>query len=46
MEKQNVSRKRSPTCTKLSLVPEARKPEVRERLFSFLEEEDFGVSFD
>lgn len=27
-----------------ALVPEARKPELRERLFTFLEEPDFGVS--
>lgn len=27
-----------------ALVPEARKPEVRERLFSFIEEADIGVS--
>ncbi|ORX36457.1 armadillo-type protein [Kockovaella imperatae] len=26
------------------LVPEARKPEVRQTLFSFLEEEDFGIA--
>ena len=26
------------------LVPEERKPEIRQRLFSFLEEEDFSVS--
>ena len=33
------------TCLIYSLVPEARKPEVRQLLFSFLEEEDFAVRF-
>lgn len=28
----------------LSLVPEARKPDIRQRLFSFLEEDDLQVS--
>lgn len=45
MEKQSVRSLLGELTLTISITPETRKPEIRQTLFSFLEEEDFAVSF-